>query len=82
MGLTAPFGILRYGSKEVIAEARRTRVLPSGGMRQAGFLAAAELYALDYMVERLADDQANAHRLAVRQLCGRASRPSISPQPA
>lgn len=63
-GLAAPVGSILVGSDEVIARARRHRKMVGGGMRQAGVLAAAALYALDHMVERLADDHANARRLA------------------
>lgn len=52
------------GSKEFITEARRVRKLFGGGMRQAGILAAAGIYALDNHVARLAEDHANARRLA------------------
>jgi threonine aldolase len=48
----------------VIERARRHRKMVGGGMRQAGVLAAAALYGLDHMVERLAEDHANARRLA------------------
>ena len=48
----------------MMQEARRHRKLFGGGMRQAGILAAAALYALEHHVERLADDHANAARLA------------------
>jgi len=63
-GLGCPVGSLLCGSKEYIAEARRNRKMLGGGMRQAGILAAAGLYALDHHVERLAEDHANAKRLA------------------
>jgi threonine aldolase len=63
-GLGAPVGSALAGSKELIHEARRTRKLLGGGMRQAGILAAACLYALDHHVERLAEDHANAQILA------------------
>ena len=52
------------GSQEFISEARRARKVLGGGMRQAGVLAAAGIVALDEMVERLADDHANARKLA------------------
>ena len=57
-------GSVLCGSEEFIARARRWRKMVGGGMRQAGVLAAAGLVALDTMVERLADDHANARRLA------------------
>ena len=63
-GLACPVGSVLGGSKEFIAEARRYRKMVGGGMRQAGVLAAAGLVALDGMIDRLADDHANAHRLA------------------
>ena len=63
-GLAAPVGSILVGSEEVIARARRHRKVVGGGMRQAGVLAAAALYALDHMIERLADDHANARTLA------------------
>ena len=63
-GLGAPVGSLICGDEEFIAEARRTRKLVGGGMRQAGIVAAAGLVALDQMVDRLHDDHANARQLA------------------
>lgn len=63
-GLSAPVGSLLCGSREFIAEARRWRKMVGGGMRQAGVLAAAGIVALETMVERLAEDHANARRLA------------------
>ncbi|OGP60433.1 MAG: threonine aldolase [Deltaproteobacteria bacterium RBG_13_61_14] len=63
-GLGAPVGSVLCGSKEFIARARRFRKMFGGGMRQAGILAAAGLYALDHHVERLAEDHRNARRLA------------------
>ncbi|MFC5697420.1 low-specificity L-threonine aldolase [Pseudomonas sp. GCM10022186] len=62
-GLGAPVGSVLCGSAALIARARRLRKMVGGGMRQAGLLAAAGLYALDHQVERLADDHANAERL-------------------
>ncbi len=62
-GLTAPAGSLLCGSKAFIDRARRNRKIMGGGMRQIGILAGAGLFALDNMVERLADDHANAKRL-------------------
>jgi threonine aldolase len=52
------------GSREFIARALRARKMFGGGMRQAGILAAAAAYALEHNVTRLADDHANAKRLA------------------
>lgn len=63
-GLSAPVGSVVCGSREFIAEARRTRKVLGGGMRQAGVLAAACIVALEQMVDRLAQDHANAQRLA------------------
>jgi threonine aldolase len=63
-GLGAPAGSVLVGSKDLIAAARRWRKALGGGMRQAGVLAAAALYALDHNVERLAEDHANAEFLA------------------
>lgn len=63
-GLGAPIGSVLCGSSELIAKARRLRKMVGGGMRQAGLLAAAGLYALEHQVERLADDHANAAFLA------------------
>ena len=63
-GLAAPVGSMVCGSREFVDEARRARKLVGGGMRQAGVLAAAGIVALTQMVERLADDHANAKKLA------------------
>ena len=63
-GLGCPLGALIAGSRERMAKARRLKHLFGGAMRQAGIVAAAGLYALDHHVERLADDHANARRLA------------------
>lgn len=62
-GLGAPVGSLLLGSKESMAKALRVRKLFGGGMRQAGFLAAAGLYALENHVDRLADDHAKAKEI-------------------
>ena len=66
--LACPVGSVVVGSREVIWRARRARKMVGGGMRQAGVLAAAGLVALsdgpDGMIERLAEDHANARRLA------------------
>lgn len=64
-GLCAPVGSVLVGSKEFIAEARKTRKLFGGGMRQAGILAAAGIVALTEMVDRLGEDHQRARRLAV-----------------
>lgn len=63
-GLSAPVGSAVCGSSGFIAEARRTRKVLGGGMRQAGIIAAAGIVALEQMVERLKEDHANARRLA------------------
>jgi threonine aldolase len=63
-GLGAPVGSLLIGNQAFIAEARRVRKVMGGGMRQAGYLAAAGIYALDHHVERLRDDHAHARQLA------------------
>jgi len=63
-GLGAPVGSLVCGTRDVIGQVRRVRKMLGGGMRQAGILAAAGLYALEHHVERLAEDHANARRLA------------------
>jgi threonine aldolase len=63
-GLGAPVGSALCGSKEFIARARRVRKLFGGGMRQAGILAAACLYALEHHIDRLADDHRNARVIA------------------
>lgn len=63
-GLGAPVGSVLLASKETIKYARRIRKVFGGGMRQAGFLAAAGIYALDHHVERLKTDHAHAQILA------------------
>jgi len=63
-GLGAPIGSVLCGSQKLINDARRWRKMLGGGMRQAGILAAAGLYALEHNIPRLADDHANAERLA------------------
>jgi threonine aldolase len=63
-GLGAPVGSVLLGDKETIRYARRIRKVLGGGMRQAGFLAAAGIYALDHHVERLKIDHAHAQILA------------------
>jgi threonine aldolase len=62
-GLGAPVGSLLVGTKEFIHQARRVRKVMGGGMRQAGFLAAAGLYALKNNVTRLAEDHSKAKQL-------------------
>jgi threonine aldolase len=63
-GLGAPVGSALCGPRELIARAHRVRKMLGGGMRQAGVLAAAVLHALDHHIDRLAEDHANARRLA------------------
>jgi threonine aldolase len=63
-GLGAPAGTLLLGNDALIAKARRARKILGGAMRQAGVIAAAGLYALEHNVARLAEDHANAERLA------------------
>jgi len=77
-GLGAPVGSALAGSAAFIARARRFRKMFGGGMRQAGILAAGALYALEHHRERLADDHANARRLAE----GLAALPGVDLDPA
>ena len=63
-GLGAPAGTVLLGSRDFIQRAKRARKILGGGMRQAGVIAAAGLYALENNVERLAEDHANAEKLA------------------
>jgi threonine aldolase len=63
-GLSAPAGSVVAGPRAVIGRVRKARKMLGGGMRQAGVLAAAALVALDEMVDRLAEDHANARALA------------------
>jgi len=63
-GLGAPVGSALAGTREFVYQARRVRKQFGGGMRQAGIIAAGALYALEHHRERLADDHANARRLA------------------
>ena len=62
-GLGAPVGSVLIGTKQHIEKALRVRKLFGGGMRQAGFLAAAAIYALDNHVERLAEDHQKAKEI-------------------
>ena len=64
-GLSCPVGSLICGSREFIERARKNRKMVGGGMRQAGIIAAAGIVALETMVDRLAEDHANAKRLAL-----------------
>jgi threonine aldolase len=77
-GLGAPVGSVVCGSREFMVQARRARKVLGGGMRQAGILAAAGIVALNEMVERLADDHANARKLAD----GLAEMPGLSIDPS
>jgi threonine aldolase len=63
-GLGAPVGSVMCGGADFITKARRVRKMLGGGMRQAGIIAAAGVVALERMVDRLADDHANARTLA------------------
>src|SRR6267142_4137105 len=72
-GLAAPVGSVICGSAPFIARARRVRKMLGGGMRQAGIIAAAGIVSLERMVNRLAEDHANARRLAE----GLARRPGL-----
>jgi threonine aldolase len=71
-GLGAPVGSILCGPKAFIEQGKRWRKMLGGGMRQAGILAAAGLYALEHNVERLADDHANAAWLSngLREIAG------------
>lgn len=77
-GLGCPVGAVLAGSRDFVEEAWRWKHRLGGAMRQAGILAAAGLYALDNNVERLAEDHANAQRLAraLRAIAGLAVDPA------
>ncbi len=77
-GLAAPVGSVVVSTADFIREARRARKVLGGGMRQAGVIAAAGIVALTEMVDRLAEDHANARRLAE----GIAALPGIVLDPA
>lgn len=62
-GLGCPVGSVLVGSRELMDQALRIRKVLGGGMRQAGFLAAAGIYALDHHVERLAEDHEKAREI-------------------
>ena len=62
-GLGAPVGSVLIGSEAFIKQARRIRKVMGGGMRQAGYLAAAGIYALDHQVERLKEDNERAKQI-------------------
>jgi threonine aldolase len=76
-GLGAPAGSVLVGPVSFIRQARRLRKMLGGGMRQAGILAAAGLFALDHHIDRLADDHDLARQLAAK-LC---KIPSITVDP-
>lgn len=63
-GLGCPVGSVLVGKKDFIKKARRARKVFGGGMRQAGFLAAAGIYALEHNIQRLKDDHLHAKQLA------------------
>ena len=77
-GLGAPVGACLAGSAEFVEEAWRHKQMLGGAMRQAGIVAAGALHALEFHVERLAEDHANARRLAD----GLAELPGIALDPA
>jgi threonine aldolase len=64
-GLGAPVGSAVAGSKELIRRLHRARKMMGGAMRQAGIIAAGALYAIEHNIERLAEDHANARKLAM-----------------
>jgi len=63
-GLGTPIGSLLLGKFDFIRRARRVRKVFGGGMRQAGYMAAAGIYALEHNIERLAEDHLHAHEIA------------------
>ena len=63
-GLGAPVGSVLLGPRDLIRKARRIRKIFGGGMRQAGFIAAAGIYALEHHVQRLAEDHRHAQLIA------------------
>jgi threonine aldolase len=79
-GLGAPVGSLLAGDEETIGEARRARKAFGGGMRQAGIIAAAALYAFENHVDRLAEDHVRASTLAagLREAGYEAKRPETN----
>ncbi|MBI2302483.1 MAG: threonine aldolase family protein, partial [Armatimonadetes bacterium] len=77
-GLGAPVGSALCGDEAFVLRARRFRKMYGGGMRQAGILAAGALHAIEHHGERLADDHANARRLAE----GLAALPGVELDPA
>ena len=77
-GLSCPVGSLLCGDADFVERARGIRKLVGGTMRQSGVIAAAGIVALDQMIDRLAEDHANAKRLAE----GLAALPGLSINPA
>lgn len=67
-GLGCPIGSVLIGSRDFIREARRVRKKLGGGMRQAGYMAATGIYALDHHIDRLAEDHAHAKNIAAALL--------------
>ena len=67
-GLGTPIGSVLLGKKDFIQKARRVRKVFGGGMRQAGYMAAAGVYALHNNISRLADDHTNAKKIAAALL--------------
>jgi threonine aldolase len=67
-GLGCPIGSVLMGSSDFIRKARRIRKVFGGGMRQAGYMAAAGLYALDHHIERLEEDHLHAQQIAAALL--------------
>lgn len=65
-GLGAPVGSVLLANAQLIRKARRVRKVMGGGMRQAGYLAAACIYALDHHVERLKEDHARAKTIGTQ----------------
>jgi threonine aldolase len=63
-GLACPFGGVLVGSKEILSRVRKYKQMVGGGFRQAGYMAACGIYALNNMVDRLAEDHKNAKLLA------------------
>lgn len=79
-GLGAPVGSLLLGSAEDIALARRYRKIMGGGMRQAGYLAAAGIFALDNNIERLTEDHLHAKMLGEALLVAPSVESVVTPQ--
>lgn len=71
-GLAAPIGSVLAGTEAFVGQVRRLRKMLGGGMRQAGIIAGAGIYALENMIDRLSEDHANAARLAqgLKQIAG------------